>query len=254
MFFSSSVSPPSYSVSFCSCVERERGGKISLKEEKQVKSQHGSNAELTAYKSRKAITRFSRLRRRLFLVWQLTRFTPPPSVLTSYMRVRPTKKLSLCQPERQLFSFVYIFCFFLHFWMCPHSPDWIDCFPFRKPIEKKEFFNPSCRRHSISESFHPECLRRPRHYGCRFVCSYVLGTLCDTSISAMYNWLSFVFHSLIVARRLITSGWREFQPWMERQTRPAGVAPLPISPRGRARFWSSVFRCSMTQSPCFRFR
>ena len=51
MFFSSSVSlpPPLIQPPFALVSSVREGGKISRKEEKQVKSQHATNAELTAY-------------------------------------------------------------------------------------------------------------------------------------------------------------------------------------------------------------
>lgn len=87
-------------------------------EEKQVKSQRGTNAELTV-KSRKAITRFSRLRRRLFLVWQLTQFTPL-SVLTSYARP-PQRRSCRCVNRKDSVLFYDFFLSFFTF-LCVSPP------------------------------------------------------------------------------------------------------------------------------------
>jgi hypothetical protein len=130
------------------------GGKISLKKKKN-KSSLSMEVTLSSHS-----TQVSKSNHPIFpastpAIFSLAVNTVHSSfcLLTFYTRVRPTKKkLSLCQPERQLFFLLYIFLFtFLD--VSPLSRLWIDCFPFRKPIEKKEFLNPSCRRHSISGFF-----------------------------------------------------------------------------------------------------
>ena len=100
-------------------VGRERG-------EKNERRKTSRSMVLTpSSQSRKAIIRFSRLRRRLFLVWTLTRFGPPPSVW------RPThpptaslwRSCPSCQPERQLLVLSFRFPAMAWFRLFPHPAE-----------------------------------------------------------------------------------------------------------------------------------
>lgn len=167
------------------------GGKISLKKKKN-KSSLSMEVTLSSHS-----TQVSKSNHPIFpastpAIFSLAVNTVHSSfcLLTFYTRVRPTKKSCRCVNRKDnFFSFIYFF--FLHFWMCPHSPD--------SELTVSRFGNQSKRKnfsiHLVDgiqsrDSFHPECLRRPRHSSAAAASSVVMfrgGLLCDTSISAMYN-------------------------------------------------------------------